>query len=51
MASEIGDQLAVMTALAEPLRRALYLYVVAQRRPVSAERPVTTIPARRDFLS
>jgi predicted ArsR family transcriptional regulator len=34
MRPEIGDQLAAMTALTEPLRRALYLYVVGQRRPV-----------------
>jgi hypothetical protein len=36
MAPETEDGLAALTALTEPLRQALYRYVVAQRRPVDA---------------
>jgi len=35
MVPDLAERLAVLTALTEPLRRALYLYVVTQRRPVS----------------
>jgi predicted ArsR family transcriptional regulator len=33
--ADLAERLATMTMLAEPLRRALYVYVAAQRRPVS----------------
>src|SRR5215471_13728101 len=35
MVTDLAARMAVLTTLTEPLRRALYLYVVAQRRPVS----------------
>src|SRR5215469_9438152 len=35
MVTDLAEQMAVLTSLTEPLRRALYLYVVAQRQPVS----------------
>jgi predicted ArsR family transcriptional regulator len=35
MLPALAEQMAVLTTLTEPLRRALYLHVVAQRRPVS----------------
>lgn len=35
MVPDLAEQMAAITTLAEPLRRALYLYVAAQRRPVS----------------
>jgi predicted ArsR family transcriptional regulator len=35
MLADLAGRMAVFTTLAEPLRRALYLYVVAQRQPVS----------------
>jgi predicted ArsR family transcriptional regulator len=35
MIPDLAEQMAAISTLSEPLRRALYLYVVAQRRPVS----------------
>ncbi len=35
MVPDLADQMAAITSLAEPLRRALYLHVATQRRPVS----------------
>jgi predicted ArsR family transcriptional regulator len=35
MVPDLAEQMAAISTLSEPLRRALYLYVVAQRRPVS----------------
>jgi predicted ArsR family transcriptional regulator len=35
MVPDLAEQMGVIATLTEPLRRSLYLYVVAQRRPVS----------------
>ena len=43
MREELAEQVSAIGALVEPARRALYLYVTAQRDPVSREQAATAV--------
>jgi predicted ArsR family transcriptional regulator len=47
MVSDLAEQMAVLATLTEPLRRALYLHVVGQRRPVSRAQAAAALSVPR----
>ena len=47
MLTDLDEQVAVLTTLTEPLRRALYLHVVARRRPVSRSQAAAALSVPR----
>jgi predicted ArsR family transcriptional regulator len=47
MLPDLAEQMAVLTTLTEPLRRALYLHVVGQRQPVSRAQAAAALSVPR----
>jgi predicted ArsR family transcriptional regulator len=47
MLPDLAEQMAVLTTLTEPLRRALYLHVVARRQPVSRAQAAAALSVPR----